>query len=97
MDRYSFTTTTTHDDSDYDIRVTYRATKGYADSWEEPGAPDEIEIVTIACGDPSFQVPDTLYEDADLLQECAEDWAGEIEAVKEWRAQCRRDDRLMRY
>lgn len=96
MDRYSFTTTiTTSDDLDYDIRVTYRATKGYADTWEEPGSPDEIEIVSIVCGDPSFVVPDALYEDDGLLLECAEDWAGEIEAAKEWRAQCRRDDAMM--
>lgn len=83
------------DDVEARIRVIYSATAGYADTMEEPGAPDEIEIISIAPIGSEIEIPLALYTDDDLLSECHADWLESIEEAREWRAQARRDDLLM--
>ena len=77
------------------IRVLYSAHRGYPDSLEEPGSPDEVEIISIAPIGSDVEIPLALYTDDDLLTECHADWCEMIEEAKEWRAQARRDDLLM--
>ncbi|MGJ3630135.1 hypothetical protein AB5I41_31055 [Sphingomonas sp. MMS24-JH45] len=77
------------------VRVIYSATKGYPDTWEEPGAPDEIKIISIAPIGSEVEIPLALYTDDDLLTDCHADWIEMQEEVREWRAQSRRDDALM--
>ena len=100
MTRSTFTTTLTWHDNrggevETDARVLYSHTRGTAPSFDDPGSPDEIEIITITAPDPSITIPASFYEQQELLDECAEDWAAEQVAAQEWRAQCRRDDLLM--
>ncbi len=83
------------DDVEARVRVIYSATKGYPDTWEEPGAPDEIEIVSIAPIGSEVEIPLALYTDHDLHAECHADWLEMQEEAREWRAQSRRDDALM--
>ena len=77
------------------IRVIYSVAKGYPDSFEEPGAPDEVEIISIAPIGSEVEIPLALYTDDELLNECHADWVESIEEAREWQAQARRDDLLM--
>lgn len=99
-DRGRLTTTVVWEDRHCDdvearVRVLYNATRGYADTWEEPGAPDEIEIISIAPIGSEVEIPLALFTDEDLLTECHADWVEMQEEAREWRAQSRRDDALM--
>ncbi len=60
--RGTFTTTLVWHDSrggeiETDVRVLYSRTKGYAATWDEPGAEAEVEIIKITASDPSIDVP----------------------------------------
>ena len=77
------------------VRVLYSFTRGYPATLEEPGEEPSYEIITITPADSLLMVPDRFYEDAELITECAEHWAGEEDAAAEWRAQARRDGLLM--
>lgn len=77
------------------IRVLYNFSRGYSATLEEPGSPDEIEIVSIAPVGCEVEIPLALYTDDALLDECAEDYAAMLVEAQEWRAQARRDDLLM--
>lgn len=83
------------DDVEARLRVIYSATRGYPDTWEEPGSPDEIEIVSISPVGSEVEIPLALYTDDQLLDECHTDWIEMQEEAREWRAQSRRDDLLM--
>ena len=83
------------DDVEARIRVIYSASHGCAPSFDDPGSPDEIDIISIAPVGSEVEIPLALYTDDNLLTECAEDWAAEEIEAQEWRAQCRRDDALM--
>lgn len=77
------------------VRVLYSYTRGYPQTWEEPGEPDEVEIISITPADPTIQIPEHFYTSAELLQECFEDWQADADEMREWLAQSRRDDALM--
>ncbi|MGJ3630063.1 hypothetical protein AB5I41_31675 [Sphingomonas sp. MMS24-JH45] len=55
------------------VTVIYSATKGYPDTWEEPGAPDEIKIISIAPIGSEVEIPLALFTDDDLLTDCHAD------------------------
>lgn len=78
------------------VRVTYSRTAGCAPSFDDPGSPDEVEIIKIVADD-GEPVPQRFYTDETLIEECVEHWAADEAEAAEWRAQCRRDDRLMGY
>lgn len=99
-DRGRLTTTVVWEDRHGDdvqarVRVIYSATKGYPDTWEEPGSPDEVEIISIAPIGSEVEIPLALYTDDNLLTECHADWVEMQEEAREWRAEARRDDLLM--
>lgn len=83
------------DDVEARIRVIYSVAKGNPDSLEEPGAPDEVEIISIAPVGSEVEIPLALYTDDELLNQCHADWLESREEAREWRAQARRDDLLM--
>jgi hypothetical protein len=76
-------------------RVLYSFLKGSEPSFYDPGSPDEIEILSIEPEDRETIVPEHFLTSDELIAECAEDHAAELENAREWRAQCRRDDLLM--
>lgn len=100
MNRSTFNTTLLWHDSrggevEASVRVLYSFTKGYADTWEEPGAPAEVEIIKITPADTCIVVPEHFYTSEELIEECFEDWRAGEEDAREWRAQARRDDAMM--
>ncbi len=100
MSRGSFATELLWHDSrggevEASVRVLYSFTKGYPDSLEEPGEPDDVEIISITSADPTIDIPEYFFTSEELIAECFEDWRAEAEGAAEWRAQCRRDDALM--
>lgn len=93
--RGSFSTSITIEDelgeTEYDVRVTYSRSKGYAGSFYEPAEEPSVEIVSIEPADKSITVPEQFYDDETLIAECMDDWACEEEDAAEWRAQSGRD------
>lgn len=99
--RFPFTTYIERGDDEIELSVVYDVTPGtparlYGD-YPHPEEPAEVEIISVKRDGQPFATTDA--EDAKLQQECeeraGEDMAEEAEAAAEWRAQSRRDERLM--
>lgn len=99
--RFPFTTHIERGDDEIELSVIYDVTpfvpaRLYGD-YPQPEEGGEVEIITVKRDGQPFELTDA--EEAKLQQECEEragsDMAEEAEAAAEWRAQCRRDDRLM--
>lgn len=74
------------------VIVTYCRHKGFAGDRIDPPEPDNVEIVDIIDeANPGDRLPDHIFQDDALIQECFDHWNNdEIEAA-EWREQSRRD------
>lgn len=81
-------------ETEYDVRVTYTGSAGYKGSFYEPAEEPSVEIINIEPKDKSITVPESFYEDDDLIAECFADWRAQQEEAAEWRAQSRRDSLL---
>lgn len=77
------------------VRVVYSYYKGFAGDCTDPPEPASVEIQSITSEPAGVDIPDSFFEDEDLLAECMQDWIASEEDAAEWRAQCRRDDLLM--
>ncbi|KQM18408.1 hypothetical protein [Novosphingobium sp. Leaf2] len=94
--RGSFTTTLMWHDSrgseiEAVVRVTYVGRPGSPQTMTDPEDPASVEIINIAPADKSISVPQSFYEDEELMGECFDDWRNDEEEAAEWRAQSRRD------
>lgn len=100
--RFPFTTwIEVGDDEEFELNVIYDVTpltpaSLYGD-YPHPEEGGEVEIISVKHKGAEYSL--TAEQEAKLLTECQErswsDMAEEAEAAAEWRAQSRRDDRLM--
>ena len=95
--RFPFTTTIERGDEEIELTVIYSVTPFVAATYYQPAEGGEVEVVSVKRAGKEFRLTDD-EEDA-LLAECQgramSDIAEEAAEAAEWRAQCRRDDRLM--
>jgi hypothetical protein len=78
------------------VEVTYSTYAGFNGSMVQPSEDPSVEIQTIERTDPGEPIDYARWEDdADLIAECMQDWAEDIEAAAEYRAEQRRDDAMM--
>lgn len=74
------------DDNEAKVTVTYIYHRAYADTLEEPGEPENVEIQSI-----SGDVPDSFYGDEDLIAECLADYHDDQIAAAEYRSEQRKE------
>lgn len=100
MSRATFSTTLLWHDSrggevETDALVTYSFYSGYTGDRINPPEPASVEIAEIVPSDLSITIPQHFYSNAELEDECMEDWSARIADAAERRAEAARDDRMM--
>jgi hypothetical protein len=56
-----------------EVYVTYTFHRGYADTWEEPGQPDHVEVDHVEAVYADDRLPDDIELEA-FADECLQDW-----------------------
>ncbi len=67
-----------------DVPVEYSVTKGYPETRQDPGSPDEVEILSL----PAY-IPTRFYGSQELKDECLQDWHEDQIAAAEYAAEAR--------
>lgn len=87
-------------EEEFEVAVTYSVTPGCAETRDDPGSDATAEVSAISIG--GVEQPwltKVFAENETLLAECLADWIDRCEidrsAAEEYRAEQRRDDRMM--
>ena len=95
--RFPFTHYIERGDEEIELHVIYDVTPVVAATYWQPAEGGEVELISVKCDGKEFGL--YPFEEEALLAECQaralSDMAEEAAEAAEWRAQCRRDDRLM--
>lgn len=76
-----------------EVTVHYDRHKAFAGDLTDPPEAASVEITAIT--GMHSGVPGLFYEDDSLLEACMQDWAEDIAAAAEYRADQRRDDAML--
>jgi len=87
-------------EAEYAGTVTYHRHREYGDDWNEPREPAHCELVGVTLdftGMRRIALDDLVVAELQdgLQAEMMDDWAADIAAAEEYRAEQRRDDRMM--
>ena len=84
-------------DDEFELRVIYEGTRHVPATRWQPAEGGEVELISVTHKGEEFALTDA--EEAALIEICEQrvgsDFFEEDCAAAEWKAQCRRDDRLM--
>lgn len=96
--RFPFTHYIERGDEEIELHVIYSVSPFIPATYYQPAEGGEIEIISVTCDGDAFGL--YPHEEAALLRACEERAGSDIEEERaeaaEWRAQCARDDALMR-